>query len=230
MGWEKALNNDHQQEEKTTWNKEISGPKELCFGRGLKGVALKEVVEEEEDDLDNLPLSHAVNPDDLTHISVYRDNTADIKELKELALRAKQAAATTTTTPLTSQLPRPTTLPNPKIFKATHIKALAALQSIQRKLGRDGTGPNHTVSSFKLANGDLFFLERQLDTNRDVYEFVAVGLQNIGTEEDKPSQSKLLIRGEACLVVEESCLLHEVGVVERLDLFPKHCSIVQYFD
>ena len=200
------------------------------FGKRIEGSSLKEEAVEEEDDLDNLPLPHAVNPDDLTHISVYRDNTTDIKELKELALKAKQAATTSTLMP--SSLPSTTTaaLPTPRIFKATHIKALAALQSIQRKLGRDGTGPNHTVSSFKLANGDLFFLERQLDTSRDVYEFVGVDLQNISTDEDKSSQGKLLIRGEACLVTEESCLLHEVRMVEKLGLSPRHRSIVQYLD
>lgn len=216
MGWEKPLN-DHQQ------GTGMSRGKELCLGRGLRGPILKEVVEEE-DDLDNLPLSHAVNPDDLTHISVYRDNTADIKELKELALRAKQA---TSITPATAQLPT-STLPTSRIFKATHVKALAALQSIQRKLGKDGTGPNHTVSSFKLASGDLFFLERQLDVSRDVYEFVAVDLQNISTDEDK-AQGKFLIRGEACLAAEESLLLHEARTIEKLDSFPKHRSIVQYF-
>lgn len=224
MGWEKPLNN-HQQTTGMNWSKESGPSKELYLGRGLKGSILKEVVEEEEDDLDNLPLPHAVNPDDLTHISVYRDNTADIKELKELALRTKQV---TSIPPTTTQPPTNNTLlPTPKIFKATHVKALAALQSIQKKLGRDGSGPNHTVSSFKLANGNLFFLERQLDVNRDVYEFVAVDLQNISLEEDK-AEGKYLVRGEACLVVEESLLLHEVCTSEKFGLFPKHRSIVQY--
>lgn len=40
----------------------------------------------DEDDLEDVPsLAVAVNPEDLTHISVYRDNTADLKELAKLA-------------------------------------------------------------------------------------------------------------------------------------------------
>ena len=90
MGWEKEPLRGNGQRGGEEGEEGTKKHKELCLGRGLKDKGMKEVVEEE-DELDNLPFSHAVNPDDLTHISVYRDNTMDIKELKELALKAKQA-------------------------------------------------------------------------------------------------------------------------------------------
>lgn len=49
-----------------------------------------------EDELDDVPsLAVAVNPDDLTHISVYRDNTTDLKELARLAAQNNSKAKST---------------------------------------------------------------------------------------------------------------------------------------
>lgn len=47
------------------------------------------IVDESDSADDNLPGCIAVNPDDLTHVTVFKDNTADMRELMRRAMSAK---------------------------------------------------------------------------------------------------------------------------------------------
>lgn len=191
-------------------------------------------IGESDDELDNLPVSQPVNPDDLTHISVYRDNTADIRELRDLAVRARSTASLNGASTAADDTQRDKRrVAGRDVFRAKGIKALAALHAVQRRLGRDGSGPNQTVSSFRLANGALFFLERQLeaDDKSSIAEFVAVELQQ-GDEATAPRSNemeKCLIRAEACTAPEKALLLREIEHVSALppSIVLPHRSIVQ---
>lgn len=229
-----------------------------------------------EDDLDDVPsLAVAVNPDDLTHISVYRDNTADLKELARLAARQNQLGGLPDTAhdkenvragpaaeaedavmayvgeeedpferiqgiesgdafggraeggeangafggfpferrlnrlsliPEESEFTQPSELTQQSSLSAhaavrpfvpvvtsevrqkmeslvnpgsicdllvVHESALAKVRQLDKSVGRDGTGPNQTVSALRIANGH-FFIERRLAPAR---LFVAVDLE-----------------------------------------------------
>lgn len=197
-------------------------------------------IDESDDEFDNLPVSQPVNPDDLTHISVYRDNTADIRALRDLAVRARSGASLSVASTLTgdnegrSQGDKRSTAGR-DVFRAEGVKALAALHAVQKRLGRDGSGPNQTVSSFRLANGALFFLERQLEVDvgikSSITDFVAVELQqdDEATIPENDRMGKCLIRAEACTVPEESLLLCEIDYVSAVSplIALPHRSIIQ---
>lgn len=219
-------------------------------------------MEEEEDGLDDVPsLAVAVNPEDLTHISVYRDNTADLKELARMAAAQTRAQSAmplqadkenvdaamplapaiededdpferiqkleagdsldidgafsfgrrrkerlslipeesesqtshslhSLVRPLVSHIATPSlhvvmTLEERAMMESrlnpgritgllvVHESALAKVRTLEKTIGRDGTGGNQTVSALRIANGH-YFIERRLAPAR---LFLAVDLE-----------------------------------------------------
>lgn len=160
-----------------------------------------------------------IDPDELTHVSVYKDNTADLRELarslpppenkkksegdnydvrlfdqflasapakptlelrtSRLSLIPEESDANTQATGLiTSLLARPNHRPAPplSIGPAELLQMRAAgtvpsiesvdplrprLATLEKSIGRDGVGNNHTVASLRVAAGH-YFVERRL--------------------------------------------------------------------
>lgn len=232
-------------------------------------LAMIDVAMEDADDdgLDDVPsLAVAVNPEDLTHISVYRDNTADLKELARMAAAQNQPQPSSLALsadkenvdvimPLATSIEdeddpferiqkleaedclemegafsfgrrrkdrlslipeetesqtshslqsimrpfsqQPSQTPavsvsypimtleerammesrvNPGLITGllvVHESALAKVRTLEKTLGRDGTGGNQTVSALRIANGH-FFIEMRIAPSK---MFLAVDLE-----------------------------------------------------
>lgn len=181
----------------------------------LTAEASFEAEGEGEDDLEAFEAGLGpVDPDDLTHISVYRDNTADLRELAKsvpkedhrenydmrlfdqflgsgktagstscegrnprLSLIPEESDANTQATGLINSLLLRNVAPGPMTVGAVELKQMRVgsvpacmessdllqdrLEALEKSIGRDGIGHNHTVASLRIAAGH-YFIERRL--------------------------------------------------------------------
>ncbi len=273
---------------------------------------------DEDDEEDSLPaLGVAVNPDDLTHINVFKDNTADLREIAKLVKSGslqnntanKETSSTTSKSssdwllkeiiknsprksPIKQQLSpskqlstiKPPDSPTPVTsgkrtfieissspikqpqnenrtptnnapFKAADYKvsdvvvadlldpfdlefrvaqaeavlsqiapaipnlhlrlsesALTKVRTFEKSLGRDGSGPNHTVSSLRIASGH-FFMERKLGEGGYGKVYLGVDLQKEESVEggEEVESNQIAIKIEAPASVWEAYILFRLA-------------------
>ena len=185
--------------------------------------------DEEGDDFaeNNLPACQAVNPDDLTGIGVWKDNTADVRALISQAKSSKQVVNTmpksATKNDFCSLQVRGERADWPQMIAVKDglpgpLRQLtSSISNCSGLLGRDGSGPNRTVSSIKLADNRQYFLEKCLpNANNGIVDVVAAPLASMIT-----SNSEEEPRGKVVLRVTKTAiglLEHELDVVQKLPL------------
>ena len=263
-----------------------------------------------QDDDDEVPaLGIAVNPDDLTHINVFKDNTSDLREIAKLvksgsigtasntngtaqskpkssdwllkeiikksphksplrqmpvspmAATGKRNFIEITSSPVKEPTERNENKPQSNTFKAADYKiaditlpppeqpdysalldpfdlefrvaqAEAVLTQIapaipnmhlrlaepagpkvrafEKSLGRDGSGPNHTVSSLRIACGH-FFMERKLGEGGYGKVFLGVDLQGEEDAEEQQDSNQVAVKIETPASVWEAYILFRLS-------------------
>ena len=166
-------------------------------------IANTNLADGEDDDEEVPGLSQPINPDELTHISVYKDNTADVRELSRLAksAMANNSALEEFIKENMSKLK----------VESSDVSILPRISAIKMTSG-SGDGRTQTISAIKTVLGH-FFLESKLGEG----EFVAVDVGNSDIETESAKQVLQVIKLEdERSGLYEAIMLNNLGISVRL--------------
>jgi hypothetical protein len=138
-----------------------------------------------EDDEEVPGLSQPINPDDLTHISVYKDNTGDVRELTKL-LNSNNNNMKAVDDFVLSRIKELGDIPHSDTNLLSRLSAIKLSQN-----GRNDDGRTATISAIKTNIGH-FFLEGKLGEN----EFLAVDVGSSDLDGDSSKYVLQVIGGE----------------------------------
>lgn len=178
--------------------------------KAQKAKAAATVADDEDDDEEVPGLSQPINPDELTHISVYKDNTADVKELSRLAKSA--AANSNALEEFLQSNPAKLRIESCEAFLLPRISAI----KLATNSGGEG-GKTQTISAIKTVLGH-FFLECKLGEG----EFVAVDVGSADVEAETAKQVLIVYKLE-----EERNGLYEAIMLQSLGVSVK---VARYAD
>lgn len=172
-------------------------------------LKVKAATHVEEDDEEIPGLSQPINPDELTHISVYKDSTADVRELSRIA-KAATANCSALEDFIQSHLSK-------LHLEKCHTSILPQFSAVKLTTGIGGDGKTQTISAIKTVLGH-FFLESKLGEG----EFVAVDVGSAEVETESAKQVLVVFKPE-----DERIGLYEATSLQNLGVSVK---VARYAD